>query len=209
MHLQLPQLKRLEASIWRYKNRDLPYQNEQQEDEPEQAATPPFQLQLGHLTALSYLECRASVMLSSDVFPVSLRSVHWTYDYEGNSLACSVQPLLKFPSLEQLNMKFFERPPAVEELQQLASLQHLSSVSFTDYYATNTPVARVEQAWGALPLKHLELNGRAPDRPNQCTPNSVLMPAVALQVLSRMTQLESLTLCWKTYKNVLGEGPPA
>ena len=102
---------------------------------------------------------------------------------------CSVRPLLRLSLLEELDMQFGQSPLAVDQLWQLASLQHLKAVSLEDHGAATTFAAGLTQAWGALPLTRLELSGMHGSR----SPYA-LMPAAALQAVSELVRLQTLTL---------------
>uniref|UniRef100_A0A383VT61 F-box domain-containing protein n=1 Tax=Tetradesmus obliquus TaxID=3088 RepID=A0A383VT61_TETOB len=194
-HLQLPQLQRLVVCISRgpcadpaEQQRRRRQQQQQQQEDPEQ----PLPLQLGHLTALTYLEGRRNIMLASDELPMSLRAVNWTYEIA--AAACSVQPLLRLTSLEDLDMTFCVPPPAAAEMRQLTNLQHLTAVRFADYNAEASFAAGIEPAWGVLPLTNLKLFG---SRNHGCYGSGTycaLMSAAALHALSKMTLLQSLTM---------------
>lgn len=190
-HMHPPQLRRREVIICRDPGDDLEEQQQQQLREAVQAPTQ--QMQLGHLTSLTYLECSGSTLLPSDELPTSLLAVKLSYDCEEHSCrgaACSMQPLLKLSLLEQLEMAFEDQLPAVEELRRLASLQHLRELSCTDICAGAKLAAAIDQAWGVLPLTCLEVTGSTCGGVTPCT----VMSAAALHALSVMTLLESFTL---------------
>uniref|UniRef100_A0A383W2D8 Uncharacterized protein n=1 Tax=Tetradesmus obliquus TaxID=3088 RepID=A0A383W2D8_TETOB len=173
--LQLPQLRRLDVSI-RSKGRAAlaDHQQQDEEDDLQDSGQLP-QLQLGHLTSLTYLDCSGK-LLPLDELPVSLRSVKcyidyvpWMHDVGIKAGAYSMQPLLKLSLLEELDMNLNKAPPALEELQQLTCLQQLKVVRYQDHAAGACLATMINQAWGALALTRLELHGSTGGSGSACT----------------------------------------